>query len=116
MDLTAGIHVIRAEVASTNDSRAQGLMYRRQLGPNEGMLFVFPRAEAHCMWMKNTLIPLDMVFIAAGEGGGTGGRLEAEAEAAAVEDVHVGAVVTEGGDVEGGEDGVGKNHRNIESV
>jgi len=63
MELTAGIYVIRAEVASTYDSRAQGLMFRRHLGPNEGMLFVFPRAEAHCMWMKNTLIPLSVAFI-----------------------------------------------------
>ena len=38
-------------------------MFRKHLGPNEGMLFVFPRAESHCMWMKNTLIPLSVAFI-----------------------------------------------------
>lgn len=63
MELTAGIHLIRAEVASTFETRAQGLMFRKHLGPNEGMLFVFPQAEAHCMWMKNTLIPLSVAFV-----------------------------------------------------
>jgi uncharacterized membrane protein (UPF0127 family) len=38
-------------------------MFRKHLGPNEGMLFVFPQAEAHCMWMKNTLIPLSVAFL-----------------------------------------------------
>jgi uncharacterized membrane protein (UPF0127 family) len=63
MELTAGIHLIRAEVANTSETRAQGLMFRKYLGPNEGMLFIFPQAEAHCMWMKNTLIPLSVAFI-----------------------------------------------------
>jgi len=63
MELSAGIHLIRAEVAHTFETRAQGLMFRRLLGPNEGMFFVFPQAEIHCMWMKNTLIPLSVAFI-----------------------------------------------------
>jgi uncharacterized membrane protein (UPF0127 family) len=63
IELTAGIHLIHAEVANTFETRAQGLMFRKQLGPNEGMLFVFPQAEAHCMWMKNTLIPLSVAFM-----------------------------------------------------
>jgi len=63
MELSAGLYLIRAEVAYTFDARAQGLMFRRSLGPNEGMLFVFPEAESHCMWMKNTLIPLSVAFI-----------------------------------------------------
>jgi uncharacterized membrane protein (UPF0127 family) len=63
LELTAGIHLIRAEVANTFETRAQGLMFRKHLGPNEGMLFVFPQAEAHCMWMKNTLIPLSVAFM-----------------------------------------------------
>jgi hypothetical protein len=63
MELSAGIHLIRAEVAHTFETRAQGLMYRRSLGPNEGMLFVFPRAEVQCMWMKNTLVPLSAAFM-----------------------------------------------------
>jgi uncharacterized membrane protein (UPF0127 family) len=61
--LSAGIHLIRAEVAFTSESRAQGLMFRRSLGPSEGMLFVFPQSEVHCMWMRNTLIPLSVAFI-----------------------------------------------------
>ena len=63
MELNAGIHLIRAEVADTFESRAQGLMFRKYLGPNQGMLFVFPQAEPHCMWMKNTLIPLSVAFL-----------------------------------------------------
>ena len=63
VELSAGIHLIRAEVAHTFETRAQGLMFRRSLGPNEGMFFVFPQAEIHCMWMKNTLIPLSVAFI-----------------------------------------------------
>jgi uncharacterized membrane protein (UPF0127 family) len=62
-ELDAGIHLIRAEVANSFEARARGLMFRRYLGPNEGMLFVFPDAEAHCMWMKNTLIPLSVAFL-----------------------------------------------------
>src|SRR5258705_3577697 len=54
--LNAGIHVIRAELASTYETRMQGLMFRKALGPNEGMIFVFPENEKHCMWMKNTLV------------------------------------------------------------
>jgi hypothetical protein len=63
MELSAGIHVIRAEIADSFDTRAQGLMFRKYLGPNEGMLFVFPQSEAHCMWMRNTLIPLSVAFL-----------------------------------------------------
>jgi len=63
LELSAGIHLIRAEVAYTFDTRAQGLMFRKHLGPNEGMLFVFPHAEPYCMWMRNTLIPLSVAFI-----------------------------------------------------
>jgi len=63
IELPAGIHLIRAEVANTFETRAQGLMFRKHLDPNEGMLFVFPQAEAHCMWMKNTLIPLSVAFM-----------------------------------------------------
>ncbi len=61
--LNAGIHVIRAEVANNFETRARGLMYRESLGPNQGMLFIFPEEDRHCMWMKNTLIPLSVAFI-----------------------------------------------------
>jgi uncharacterized membrane protein (UPF0127 family) len=63
LKLTAGIHLITAEVANTFDSRARGLMYRKSLGPNQGMLFVFPEVTVHCMWMKNTFVPLSVAFM-----------------------------------------------------
>jgi len=63
VQLTAGMHVIRAELAADFGSRMQGLMFREALGPNAGMLFVFDEASTHCMWMKNTLIPLSVAFI-----------------------------------------------------
>jgi uncharacterized membrane protein (UPF0127 family) len=63
ISLAAGMHVVQAEVASTSESRMQGLMYRTSMGPNQGMLFVFPYDEVLCMWMKNTLMPLAVAFI-----------------------------------------------------
>jgi uncharacterized membrane protein (UPF0127 family) len=61
--LNAGIHLIQAEVASTNPSRAQGLMFRKSLAANQGMLFVFAEVERHCMWMRNTYVPLSVAFM-----------------------------------------------------
>ena len=61
--LTAGIHVITAEVAADDPSRMQGLMFRQGLLPNHGMLFIFDDRATHCMWMRNTLIPLSVAFI-----------------------------------------------------
>lgn len=52
------------EMATTDSERAHGLMFRKQLGAHEGMLFDFFREMPVSFWMKNTLIPLDMVFIA----------------------------------------------------
>ena len=63
VQLNAGIHLIRAEVVSEPGTRAQGLMHRKSLAPNAGMLFIFDEASVHCMWMKNTLIPLSVAFI-----------------------------------------------------
>jgi len=51
------------ELAVTSDQRAQGLMYRPRLPAEAGMLFLYPAARPVSMWMKNTLIPLDMLFI-----------------------------------------------------
>jgi uncharacterized membrane protein (UPF0127 family) len=62
-ELRAGMHLIRAEVAADYGSRMQGLMHRKSLGPNAGMLFVFDQAAPHCMWMKNTYIPLSVAFL-----------------------------------------------------
>jgi uncharacterized membrane protein (UPF0127 family) len=62
--LNAGIHNIDAEVAQTPDERSTGLMFRPAMGPNEGMLFAFEQAGQQCFWMKNTLLPLSVAFVA----------------------------------------------------
>lgn len=62
--LAAGIHIIRAEVADTEARRRDGLMFRKQLAGNDGMLFVFERPDVQCFWMRNTLLPLSIAFIA----------------------------------------------------
>ena len=61
--LTAGIHVITAEAATTPQSRTVGLMYRERLAPNHGMLFVFEEKSPQCFWMRNTIVPLTIAFI-----------------------------------------------------
>jgi len=63
VELGAGMHLIRAEVAADMASRMQGLMHRKSLPANGGMVFVFDEDAVHCMWMKNTLIPLAVAFI-----------------------------------------------------
>lgn len=62
---TAGgkTHAFKIELAATPAERAQGLMFRRALAPDAGMLFDFGRSEPVAMWMENTLIPLDMLFM-----------------------------------------------------
>lgn len=55
--------VVSVELAADDELRAQGLMWRDQLRPGTGMLFLFNRDEEHSFWMQNTLIPLDMVWI-----------------------------------------------------
>ena len=62
--LSAGMHLIQAQVAATPDQRSIGLMSRREMPANEGMLFVFERPEVQCFWMKNTLLPLTAAFVA----------------------------------------------------
>lgn len=61
--LNIGIHLIQAEVAISDAERAQGLMFREKMGPNEGMVFRFNTLNQVCMWMKNTLLPLSVAFI-----------------------------------------------------
>jgi uncharacterized membrane protein (UPF0127 family) len=54
---------VRVELALTADKHERGLMYRQSLAADAGMLFVFPESEIHSFWMKNTPLPLDMIFI-----------------------------------------------------
>jgi uncharacterized membrane protein (UPF0127 family) len=55
--------VFQVEIARTREELMQGLMYRRKLAPDAGMLFLYPRPRRVAMWMKNTLIPLDILFL-----------------------------------------------------
>ena len=61
--LTINGHKLTAEVAHTDPARTQGLMHRRILPENRGMLFVFPGVAFHAMWMMNTHIPLSVAFL-----------------------------------------------------
>ncbi len=58
-----GRHVFDVELAVSPEQKAQGLMFRRSMAATAGMLFLYERPEQRAMWMKNTLIPLDMLFI-----------------------------------------------------
>ncbi len=62
--MSAGIYNIDAELAQTAEEREIGLMFRSSMGASEGMLFAFERPGQQCFWMKNTLIPLDVAFLA----------------------------------------------------
>jgi uncharacterized protein len=62
-ELSIGIHLIKAEVAATEEEREHGLMLREKLGPNDGMLFLFDAPATVCMWMKNTILPLSVAFL-----------------------------------------------------
>jgi uncharacterized protein len=62
--LSAGMHLIDAQVAQTGQQRQTGLMFRREMPQHEGMLFVFEQPATQCFWMKNTLLPLTAAFVA----------------------------------------------------
>jgi uncharacterized membrane protein (UPF0127 family) len=62
--MSAGIHNIVAEVAATPQQREIGMMMRTRMAPQEGMLFVFSEPQTQCFWMRNTLLPLSIAFIA----------------------------------------------------
>ena len=63
LELKLGLETYQIEVASTPAQRQRGLMYRPQLAPNQGMLFVYPQAGDHRIWMKNMVIPLRVYWI-----------------------------------------------------
>ena len=64
IQLTAGMHLIQAQLARTPDERSIGLMFRPTMPANEGMLFAFELPGQQCFWMKNTLLPLSAAFLA----------------------------------------------------
>lgn len=61
--LQIGMYRVHAEVADTDQTREYGLMFRKSLAPNAGMLFRFSEPQAYCFWMKNTRIPLSIAFL-----------------------------------------------------
>ncbi|HZF37020.1 MAG TPA: DUF192 domain-containing protein [Candidatus Angelobacter sp.] len=63
IETAGGAQQFAVELAVTSDQRQQGLMFRERLPAGAGMLFLYPAARPVAMWMKNTLIPLDMLFI-----------------------------------------------------
>jgi uncharacterized membrane protein (UPF0127 family) len=62
--ITAGMNIIDAQVAATDEQRMTGLMHRKEMPQHEGMLFVFEIPSQQCFWMKNTLLPLSVAFVA----------------------------------------------------
>ena len=63
VQLNAGMHNIRAQVAATPDQRQIGLMFRTDMPAHEGMLFVFEQPQPQCFWMRNTRLPLSIAFL-----------------------------------------------------
>lgn len=85
-----GSHRFQVEIADTDAARTQGLMYRQSLAPDAGMLFIFDVTAPVAFWMKNTYVPLDMVFIRAD---GRVQRVEADAEPLSERQIDSGAPV-----------------------
>ncbi|MEL7542381.1 MAG: DUF192 domain-containing protein [Pseudomonadota bacterium] len=86
-----GPHTFRIETARTPGEQARGLMFRRELAEDAGMIFLYARPQPIHMWMKNTYIPLDMLFIAAD---GKIARIERMTEPFSEETISSGAPVT----------------------
>jgi uncharacterized membrane protein (UPF0127 family) len=61
--LTAGVHLITAELAADDPMRTRGLMFRESLAANHGMFFIFDGKATRCMWMRNVPIPLSVAFL-----------------------------------------------------
>lgn len=62
-NLKEPVKKIDIELAENDDERSQGLMYRRSMDDSKGMLFIFPQEEPQSFWMKNTVIPLDIIYV-----------------------------------------------------
>lgn len=62
--ISAGMHLITAQVAATPEQRQIGLMLRTDMPQQEGMIFLFEQSSQQCFWMKNTLLPLTAAFVA----------------------------------------------------
>ena len=66
LKVTSGskVHQFRVELARTPQEQAKGLMFRTEMGPDEGMIFPFDPPRGASFWMRNTVIPLDLIFVA----------------------------------------------------
>ncbi len=64
VDLQLGMHIIKTELAITAEQQQVGMMFRKEMGSNEAMLFVSEERSQRCFWMRNTLLPLTIAFIA----------------------------------------------------
>lgn len=64
-DVYGGAHAFDAEVAESEPAQTRGMMWRKELPAGKAMLFIFPDEQVRSFWMRNTLIPLDMIFISA---------------------------------------------------
>ncbi len=97
---STGEHRFQVEIADTDEERTLGLMYRTEMADNAGMIFDFTHdVREHSMWMKNTLIPLDMAFIG---GDGRIVRIAAETTPRSLTSIRSGAPVAAVLEVKGG--------------
>ena len=99
IETDAGVRRFRVEVARTPAEQARGLMFRRSLPADGGMIFPFPSPRPASFWMKNTLIPLDMIFIRAD---GTIARIAANTVPESLETVDSGEPVAAVLEIAGG--------------
>jgi uncharacterized protein len=99
IDTGSKVHRFVVEVARSQDEQARGLMFRQSLGPNEGMIFPFDPPRPAAFWMKNTVIPLDMIFVRAD---GTIARVAANTVPYSLDSVEVGEPVAAVLEIAGG--------------